>query len=84
MGDSFGPGRYSDLLSAIDNSEVAAYLSRFNIGAVLINMSFDQMRHKQYKSFIKQLELNHFELQPTVETPFQVIYLKTSDQERSP
>jgi hypothetical protein len=84
VGDSFGPGRYSDLLSAIDNSEVAAYLSRFKIGAVLINMSFDQIRHKQYKSFIKQLELNHFELQPTVETPFQVIYLKTSDQERSP
>jgi len=79
VGDSFGPGRTSDLLSAIDNSEVAAYLSRFEIGAVLINMKFDQIRHKQYKSFVKQLEQSHFTLQPTVETPFQVIYLKTSD-----
>jgi len=77
VGDWFGPGRYADLMSAVDNSGLAAYLSRFEIGAVLVNLADNPMSEEQYQSFIKQLELSHFELQPRVETRT-AVYLKTN------
>lgn len=77
MGDWFGPGRYSDLMAVVDKSELAAYLSRFEIGAVLVNLAANPMSEDQYQSFIKQLELSHFKLQPRVEAR-SAIYLKTN------
>jgi hypothetical protein len=78
VGDWFGPGRYSDVMTAVDNSTLAEYLSRFNIGAVMVNVTRNPMKPPQYEQFIKQLELSHFELQPRVEAGT-VIYLKTSE-----
>jgi hypothetical protein len=67
VGDWFGPGRYADLVTAIDNSELASYLSRFDIGAVLINLNDKRMSDEQYQGLIKQLELNHFTRQTSPE-----------------
>jgi hypothetical protein len=82
VGDWFGPGRYSDVMAATDNSGVAAYLHQFDIGAVLVDVTRNQMKEEQYQKFIKQLELSGFKLQPRAEarTDF---FLKISPQEGS-
>lgn len=76
VGDWFGPGRYSDLMAAVDNSELASYLERFDIGAVVAHLALNPMSESQRQSFMKQLELSHFKLQPSVE-PSAAVYLKT-------
>lgn len=78
VGDWFGPGRYSDLMNAVDSSTLADYLSRFNIGAVMVNVARSPIRSGQLENFTKQLEASHFKLQPRVEAGT-VIYLKTSE-----
>jgi hypothetical protein len=77
VGDWFGPGRYADLVTAVDNSDLASYLSRFDIGAVLINLTDKRISEKQYQSFIKQLESNHFTLKPNLEAGT-AVYLETN------
>ncbi|HVQ38443.1 MAG TPA: hypothetical protein VMS31_12965, partial [Pyrinomonadaceae bacterium] len=76
LGDWFGPGRYSDLMAAVDKSELDGYLSRLEIGAVVVNLTLNPMSAEQRQSFTKQLELSHFRLQPSVEKSA-AIYLKT-------
>jgi hypothetical protein len=76
VGDWFGPGRYSDLWDAINNSELGIYLTRFEIGAVIVNLARDPMSKAQHQNFIRQLELSHFKLQPPVERSA-AVYLKT-------
>jgi hypothetical protein len=75
IGDIAGPGRTSDLVSAIDGAAVPDYLTRFNIGAVIINPSDKRMSEAQYQEFVRQLELNQFVLQTRVE-PRTIAYLK--------
>ncbi|HVQ38656.1 MAG TPA: hypothetical protein VMS31_14055, partial [Pyrinomonadaceae bacterium] len=77
VGDWFGPGRYIDLMNTVDRSALAEYLSRFDIGAVVVSQSRNQMTREQKQNFVKQLELNHFALQQPVEAGT-VIYLKTN------
>ncbi len=78
IGDWFGPGRFADLVTAADSSDLGAYLDRFNIGAVLINLAgINWMTDVQYKNFLRQLELHHFSLQPSKEATT-AIYLQVN------
>lgn len=76
VGDWFGPGRYSDLMAAVDNSELASYLQKFEVGAVVTHLALNPMSESQRQSFMKQLELSHFKLQPSLESSA-AVYLKT-------
>ena len=71
VGDYFGPGRYDELIAALDNSDLASYLAKFNIGAALLNP-----KGANNQRLAKQLELQHFALQPNLEAGA-AVYLKT-------
>jgi hypothetical protein len=75
FGDWFGIGRHSDLIDSINNGDLSSYLAKFNVGAVLVNRSSKRMDEATYLRFTKQLEENHFVLQPTQENET-VIYIK--------
>ncbi|HKO96191.1 MAG TPA: hypothetical protein VJU86_04325 [Pyrinomonadaceae bacterium] len=75
LGDWFGPGRITELLDSINKGDLSTYLARFNIGAVLIRRPHNAMDQSTLKRFTKQLEENHFVLQPTQEAGT-TIYIK--------
>lgn len=76
FGDWVGIGRNSDLVDSINRSDLSSYLSKFNVGAVLINLTDKHMDQATYLRFTKQLEENDFVVQPTQEFKT-VIYIKS-------
>lgn len=75
FGDWFGLGRLSDLVDSVNRSDLSSYLAKFNVGAILVNLSNKRMDEATYLRLTKQLEENHFVLQPTQENAT-VIYIK--------
>jgi len=75
FGDWFGTGRHADLVNSINSGDLASYLTRFNVGAVLLNSRIQSMDEETSARFTKQLEENQFVLQPAQESEA-VIYLK--------
>lgn len=67
FGDWFGIGRHSDLMDSVNKGDLSSYLDRFNVGAVLVNRREKRMDDETYLRFTKQLEENHFALQPAQE-----------------
>lgn len=76
FGDWFGPGRHRELLWSVDFNELTSYLARFDVRAVLVNLGDKRMDDGTYLHFTKQLEENHFVLQPTQEAAT-AIYIQT-------
>lgn len=76
FGDWYGVGRRADLVDSINSGDLSSYLTRFKVGAVLVNLARQRMSDATYLSFTKQLEENHFELQPAQERGT-AIYIKT-------
>ena len=77
FGDWVGIGRNSDLVDSINSGDLSSYLSKFNVGAVLINWTDKRMDQATYLRFTKQLEENDFVVQPTQEYKT-VIYIKST------
>jgi hypothetical protein len=75
VGDWFGTGRLADLRDSINRGDLSSYLAKFNVGAVLIDRTSKRMDEATYQRFAKQLEENHFVLQPTQENGA-IIYIK--------
>jgi hypothetical protein len=75
FGDWFGIGRHADLVNSINSGDLSSYLTRFNVGAVLLSLEKLGMDEETFARFTKQLEENHFVLQPAQESEA-VIYLK--------
>jgi len=67
FGDWFGIGRHSDLIDSINRGNLSSYLAKFNVGSVLVNRSARRMDDATYLRFTKQLQENHFDLQPNQE-----------------
>jgi hypothetical protein len=75
FGDWFGPGRRSDLVDSINKRDLSSYLTSFRVRAVLVNLD-KPMSDEAYVNFRKQLEENHFTLQPVQESNT-AIYVRT-------
>jgi hypothetical protein len=75
FGDWVGIGRHTDLIDSINSDDLSSYLAKFNVGAVLVNATSKRMDEATFLRFTKQLEENHFVLQPSQENET-VIYIK--------
>ena len=75
FGDWFGIGRHSDLIESVNTGKLSSYLAKFDVGAVLVNRREKRIDDETYLRFTKQLEENHFALQPAQENGTD-IYLK--------
>ena len=75
LGDFFGPGRYTDLVNSLDKGELAAYLAKFRIGAVLVNLADKRISEAEYSILKQQLQGNNFVLMESPEG-YTEIYIK--------
>jgi hypothetical protein len=67
FGDWFGIGRHSDLVDSVNTGNLSSYLAKFDVGAVMVNRREKRIDDETYLRFTKQLEENHFVLQPAQE-----------------
>ena len=56
VGDFFGPGRYSDLVFAVESDELKAYLRRIKIGAVMIAKDSPVISQSDLSSLLTELK----------------------------